>query len=265
MIKNELTKKMIQLRHTSHRGSVINPHHSLFKIQFTPEILASMILIPILFNILEITYIDTITILWEQIFVFFTDMLDLHVLVKVKHTTILFKNVSIHYPALSAQTPTLIEMIIAACILPLLCYIALSLPDRYIPISYILYLISFILFTSLFYFSLSHPTHFNLGKNIVGNLKVCLQLLFIIPWMLGFTYNIFPFSLARKLLLTTITVLYFIILYPFQFMLYAALIYKFSLLYLAPIHFIFTVFFDVMIFIALYAWGMSWEEKKSII
>ena len=255
----------MQLRHTSHRGSVINPHHSLFRIQFTPGILASMILIPLCINILQLIFIDDIMILWGRIFVFFTDMLDFHIVVRVKHTTLFFRNITIPYPALIAQAPTLIEMILAASILILLCYTALSLPDRYIPISYILYLASFMLFTSLFYFALSHPTNFNLGKNIVGNLNVCLKLLFIIPWMLGFTYNIFPFSLARKLLLPTITVSYFIILYPFQFMLFAALIYKFSLIYLALIHFVFTVFFDVMIFIALYSWGMSWEEKKSII
>lgn len=258
-IKNRLT----ELRFTSHQGNVINLHHSLYNVRFTLGILLSIILIPILFNVLLIYVTDDVMLLWKSMFEFFMEALDLDLEGEVlqKHVEIFSYHATIPYPSVEISLPTMTDLTLGIGIIILSSVIASRLPHDFIPIAYIVYLCDFILFTSVVYFTFAKSFSFDLGEAIVGHLNICLQFLLVAPWILAFTFNIFHFSLFRKLLLPAVVIGYFFILYPFQFMLFAILLNKFSLLYLPLLHFILTIFIDMMIFIALYSWGMSWQDR----
>lgn len=267
MITTDLIKnRLMALRFTSHQGNVINLHHSLYNVRFTLGIALSILLIPIWFNLMQAYFTQDILVYWSKVFEFFIDVLDLdldnNAEVLTKNMEIFTFHVSIPYPSLDVALPTTLELALGLGFIIACCFIASRLPHNYIPIAYIVYLCCFVLFTSVIFFSFAKSFSFDLGETILGNLTICLQFLLVVPWILAFTFNIFHFSLFRKVLLPTVVLLYFFVLYPFQFMLFAILLSKFSLLYLPLFHFILTVFLDMMIFIAFYSWGMSWEDRK---
>jgi hypothetical protein len=258
----DIKNKLLHMRFMTHQGNVISFHHSLYKVKFTLGILLSMVVIPLFFNLLQVYLSDSIMVLWGYIIEFFLDKLHLPGILLWQKVEIFIYKTTIPYPSLAARMPTFLDLLLGSCIVLVLCFLGSLLSQAYLPVAYIIYLSCFILFTSIIFFAYILVFPFNLGESIRGNFDLCLKLLLIIPWILGFTFNVFHFSLFRKLLLPALTLGYFCVLYPFQYLFFALIVHKFSLLYLPSLHFMLTMFFNVMLFVALYAWAMSWEDKK---
>lgn len=86
----------------------------------------------------------------------------------------------------------------------------------------------------------------------------------MIPLILGFTYFLFDFSLFKKLMLSLICMGYLTLFIPFQYMLQVYILRK-SILYMPLLYFAFGPFLDVLIFVSLYSWGMSWKSKNRLV
>src|SRR5947209_14218038 len=84
----------------------------------------------------------------------------------------------------------------------------------------------------------------------------------MIPLILGFTYFLFDFSLLKKLMLSLISMGYLTLFLPFQYMLQVYILRK-SILYMPLLYFAFGPFLDVLIFVSLYSWGMSWKIGRA--
>ena len=86
----------------------------------------------------------------------------------------------------------------------------------------------------------------------------------MIPLILGFTYFLFDFSLFKKLMLSLACMGYLTLFIPFQYMLQVYILRK-SILYMPLLYFTFGPFLDVLIFVSLYSWGMSWKSKNRLV
>ena len=234
----------------------------MYYVKFTPDILFSMIAVPILFNIIQIYTADIFMEIWTDLFTFWLDKFDIGGEILFEKKNIFFFKVIIPYPVAIVSLPTDLHFVIAFAIVICTLVVTRFFPQEFIPVAYILYLICFIIVTSIIFFYFNEDYHFDYSGNVLGNVVLGLQFLLLVPWILGLTFNIFHFSPIRKLLLPAMCILYFYFFYPFQALFYVVMLNKCSLLALPVLHFMFTMFLNVMIFIAFYAWGISWEDRN---
>ena len=73
-----------------------------------------------------------------------------------------------------------------------------------------------------------------------------LILMFLVPWIFGFTYYVFNFPLHQKLALTALVLAYFALALPFQFALLTVLLWHLSLLFLPLFYLLFGSFLEMM-------------------
>ena len=90
----------------------------------------------------------------------------------------------------------------------------------------------------------------------------CVYMLFLMPLILGMVYYIFDFTLWRKCLLTIMMLGYFIVAIPCQYMLHAYIIHEWTLLFLPLMYILLGIVMDVLMFVSIYAYGMSWQSRK---
>jgi hypothetical protein len=93
-------------------------------------------------------------------------------------------------------------------------------------------------------------------------LAASLALLSTVPALLGFTFYIFPFGLLKKLGLTAMILAHLTLVAPLQYLVQAYFLYRCSLLYMPLFYMVLGLPLDVMMIIAFYGWGMSWEEVR---
>jgi predicted membrane protein len=87
--------------------------------------------------------------------------------------------------------------------------------------------------------------------------------LFIIPWLLAFSYYIYEIPLAKKAVVTLLMLAYFCVFAPTQLLVHAICLHLFSALMLPLLYVVFGAILYVMLFIAFYSWAMSESESES--
>jgi len=131
-----------------------------------------------------------------------------------------------------------------------------------------IYLLRFLVFlqgTSLVYFVFAAArfphdlTSYTLSMLFFGTILIGL-----LPLILGFTYYLLDFSLLKRLALTAISAGYLIAFVPLQYMLHIYILRK-SILFMPLLYFAFGPSLDVLIFVSLYSWGMSWKSKNRLV
>jgi len=86
----------------------------------------------------------------------------------------------------------------------------------------------------------------------------------LLPVILGFTYYLFDFNLLKKLALTLASMGYLTAFVPLQYMLHIYILQK-SILFMPLLYFVFGPFLDVLVFVSVYSWGMSWKSRSKLI
>ncbi|MBI5612155.1 MAG: hypothetical protein HY942_03665 [Gammaproteobacteria bacterium] len=138
------------------------------------------------------------------------------------------------------------------------------LPKNKVPLIYLVRFIAAVQGVSQVYFLLTPETFpYNLSGYIAGIMLAGLALITLIPLILGFTYNIFYFGLWKKLSLAILTMGHLIVLVPLQYLTQAYILHHSSLMFMPVLFVIFGLPLDIMVFIALYAWGMTWKQRRS--
>jgi hypothetical protein len=83
-------------------------------------------------------------------------------------------------------------------------------------------------------------------------------LIAIVPGLFGVTYFIFNFGLLKKAFLTLITMCHLTLFLPLQILLHG-LVLQISVMFMPLLYIVFAVSLDILIIIAFYSWGMSWN------
>lgn len=240
--------------------SIIGPGRAFRHKQFSPKLLL-FFLIPFLFNLFSLLSLSTIFKYWQLIFDFFLAKLG------ILSATTSLDNFHIHrynfflpYPDLIAPPPDLVTWSITLFAVLIISFSLKLITDNYFPLKYILIAILFVQITSLFYFYL-FPASFpqELSNFAKHGLYQIILLIFLTPWLFAFTYYIVTYTVLKKILITLMTLCFFSIAAPFQYMLTSYIIAKFSLLFMPIIYIFFGVLPDILIIICFYAYGMSLE------
>jgi len=262
--KESVEEKVFRIRYTAHTGLAIPQHHAMRRVSFTPELLVSIVLVPVIFTYLLIHFNPLVADFWHGIFDFWINKLGLPGSTGFVGFQLFGEDMMVAFPDVPAVAPTAYmgwgSFIIGVAIFVLSYRIA----KTYLPLAYFMRLVLILLFSTHIFFALRPDFAYEPGQLVGGNLLLSYKLLLMAPWIMAFTYNIFDFSLFKKFMISGIIIGYLILFLPFQYMLHAVIIHHASLLFLPVLHLIFGSFMDILMFMALYSWGLSWKRKKFV-
>ena len=159
------------------------------------------------------------------------------------------------------QSPGL--LMVHACVVALLWWVAGLLPDAGKPGAYLLRFAMLIHGMSVLYFWF-WPGSFlhSVPEHTANGLRQTWSLLLLTPWLHLGTYYLFPFPLRQGVALTAITLVYLIVLAPLQYALHAALLHHLGLVVMPLLYLLFGAMLDILGFVALYGWAMSWKGHE---
>jgi hypothetical protein len=260
-----LQRKLDDLRFRGFGGTKIKMHRAIYQVTLGKGNLVLALLLPLIFSLLLLCFLSNILDLWQLLFEYWLSKLAPSGFVQMQPVDIGPYVLQLASPVLSAAMPdsTMWWITLAGCLLLLLVTFLIP-PRRFLPITYVVRATLLIQATALafFYWLPGHFPH-DSASYISNALVMSLFFIFMVPWILGLTYYIFDFPLVQKAALTTLVLGYFIIAFPMQYILHAYALHHLSLLFLPLFYLVFGTFLDVMMFVALYSWGMSWRWQIS--
>lgn len=222
------------------------------------------VLLPVAFNLLMLLALDDLVLLWRDLLEFWVVRLDFGSSVVMRPFDLglydlWLPTVEVEGPLPSAAlwwstTGICLAIFFMTYLIP---------PDRGLPVIYILRAILLLQGSALLYFAFMPASFpYRLEDYVSNSLFAGIVLLWLVPWILGATYYVFDFSLIQKIVLTFTILAFFLVALPLQYLLHANIIALGSLLFMPVLYLVFGLFLDIMAFVALYAFGMSWRIKK---
>jgi len=260
-----LQRKIEDLRFRGFGGTAIQMHRAIYQVKLERRNLLGSLALPAVFTIVLLCLLSPIMTLWYRLFAFWIVRIAPDGQVALHQVDLGKYWLDLPYPLLPAGEPDAMTwwMTLAGCILAYLATYLIS-PQRMLPLQYITRACLLVQATALAYFHF-FPGQFghDPANYLSAALTMALIFLFMVPWGLGLTYYVFAFSLWRKVWLTVCMLAYFVIAFPMQYLLHAYLLQHLSLLFLPLLYLVFGIFLDVMMFVALYSWGMSWRRADA--
>jgi len=250
------------LRYGNTKGKIIPMHHAFKTLHLNRVSRVSAVVLPVLFMALVWLFLPWIFDVWDGIFNFWLERI-YHMRASYWPVNILGQDLAIPYPALEADAPShfMVQMNFWICLLVLA--ISIVFPLRGAPLTYLLRT-ALLIQGSASIDRMVSPDFFpyTLPIYLLDAMIQCVYMLFLIPVILGFVYYIFDFTIWRKVLITCLTIGYFLIAVPCQYMLHAYFIHEWTLLFLPLMYILFGIVIDVLMFVSIYSYGMSWRSRK---
>lgn len=244
-----------------YRGDRIGMHRAMRKLPFPPMRWISVLLIPLVLTICFFIAWPKIALLWGAIISLWSSALNGEVSLHVEQTLVpLLGPMPYAYSDASLPTPT---QWFCGMLITLLCLFGPRwLTGRALPLAYGIRFFGLIQATAQIYFYF-WPADFPYdgGRPIASLTQASVMLILITPWLYALLYNILDFGFTRKLLLSTMAMVYLIVLVPLQYTLAALIMFHFSLLWCPQIFMIGGIFLQIGTLVALYAWAMSWQPR----
>jgi uncharacterized membrane protein len=256
---------MQKLRHRGWRGGTITPHRAFARLHIG---LKEILLCAALIYSLSFGWIKALPFvgnLWGRIFAYWAKSLNLEgsLMVAPQHWG---EHIRFSLPLLNmAAGPVDPQTWWITAVVTLGVFAATYfISEEHTPWMYLLRFLVLIQGTALVYFVFASARFpHDLPSYTVSMFFFGVVLIGLIPLILGFTYYLFDFSLFKKLLLSLLSMGYLTVFLPFQYMLQVYLLHK-SILFMPLLYFAFGPFLDVLIFVSLYSWGMSWKSKNKL-
>jgi hypothetical protein len=258
-------RKIDDLRFRGFGGSAIQLHRSMYQIKLSRSNLLVSLALPAVFTVMLLCLLAPILALWRALFEFWLPRIAPAGSVALRQVDLGAYYLELPYPMLPAGEPgnQLWWITLAGCVLVLLATFLVS-RDRFLPLQYILRACLLVQATALMFFRfLPGDFPYDSARYLSDALTMALIFLFMMPWGLGATFYVFGFSLWRKVGLTVCMLAYFVLAFPMQYLLHAYLLHHLTLLFLPLLYLVFGIFMDVMMFVALYSWGMSWGRADA--
>lgn len=251
-------------RYTNTRGQVIPLHHAFKRIRFGMDAQLTMVLLPIFFCFTYLVLFDPILHFWADMFRFWLDVLKPEAKVAYRIVDLVGQRFSMPFPDLSVALPSAEAVWLNFAITVIAFMATFVLPRIALPAAYLVRAMLLIQCSASIHFFIS-PGWFpyNLEHYITDALGLGTILLFLIPLMLSGIFYIFDVPLWHKCAITLLMFFYFILFVPVQYMLHAWIIHLGGYIMLPLMYFMFGVLLDVLMFIALYSWAMSWQKKPA--
>lgn len=252
-----------ELRHRGWRGGIIAPHRAFAYLPIRLIDVAGGLLLAIALSLGWIVALPLVGRFWRNILAFWTRALKLDgSVVMAPHHWGAHVHFGLPYVNIAAGALSPFAWWLTAVIVLLVFSATCFMPEEKTAVIYLLRFLAILQGTALVYFALAAARFphdlpsYTEGMFLFGTILIALM-----PWMLGFTYYIFDFSFLQKLGLTLICMGYLTLFIPFQYMLHVYILHK-SILFMPLLYFAFGPFLDVLIFVCLYSWGMSYDPMN---
>ncbi len=252
-----------RLRYQSHSGRVIRRHRALHSLQFRRASLVHPLLLLTASYLALWAGADLITAFWSWEFAFWLPRLDLPAVLESQTRSIVGPLAyRVPFPTLVGRPPDLdtLRASVAVCALIMLVSF-LTMRGRMLPIGYLLWGACLVQLMSGGLFWLAPQAFaYSLASHVTNGLEFALVLVFFVPLLLSFSFYVFEYSLPKKIIGTVLIIGGIVLVVPYQYLIHVMLIENCSLLVLPLLYVLFGLLFDIGVFIALYAWVVSWES-----
>ena len=251
-----------RVRNRGHRGGVIAMHRSMVRYVLSPSDLITVVLLVLLLTFAWLLLLPYLGHLWVRIVDFGIHHLplraQLHVVTYHLGPYIRFE---IPYPAMEAILPNILTWQITTGATLALFVGTFFLPASFIPITYLSRGILLLQASALVYFALI-PAEFPHTPNsyLEGLFGSGMAIITVVPTLFGFTFFIFKFNLPQKIVLTALTMAHLSLFLPLQILAQALVLQK-TVMFMPVLYIAFGLPMEVLIIIAFYAWGMTWNFR----
>jgi hypothetical protein len=251
-----------RLRHHGHRGGVIRTHRALSRITLQRFDIAAAIVLALGVAIAWLWALPAVCRFWTRMLALGIPLLGINAqLDVVSWRPAAFYGFEMPFLRLEAGPMTSQMFWLSFALTVLVFVLTWLLPDRMLPIAYLVRAILLIHSSALFFFAFfaarfpHDATSYTSGLMTTG-----AALISLVPLIFGFTYYIFDFGFVRKLALTGIAIAHLTVFLPIQVLLHARII-QASVLFMPVLYIIFGLALEIMVLISFYAWAMSWKMK----
>lgn len=262
MASDKLIDRLSRLRYNNTSGKVIPLHHAFKTIYSDSSAVATTVLMAVFFLIGLWFFLPLIVAHWGHVMAFWMD--------KIYGGKILFedKNIMgqemrIPYPDAEVFLPseTAVWINVIVCTIALIA--SFFFPRRLAPVFYFIRAM-LVIQISASVDRFINPEYFpyTMREYMVDAISLSAYLILTIPLVLAFIYYIFDFGLWRKCALTLLAVSFYLFFIPCQYMLHTLIIKEGSVLFMPITYMFFGTLLDVLMFVAIYSFGMSWNSHK---
>ena len=162
-----------------------------------------------------------------------------------------------------AAAPTGEQLLVGAIVSAALLLLSFVVGPERVPTRYTRRALSLCHASAVAFFGLfSVALPYSLDDHVAAGLTMAWMFMLLIPWMHSATFYVFGFGVWRKLALTLLTLAHLTLFVPAQYLFHIAAVQTFSLLQLPVLYLLAGVLLDVVVFISLYAWAMSWRTVE---
>lgn len=244
-------------------GQPIARHRSLLRFEFPKRRLVSILLIPVMFDLLiwrlEPFYAD----LFARLFRSGLPLLGLSADITFTTTGAGMPGWIFPVVSMPSYLPGVATLGLSAAAIVAVLILSRYIPDRFLPGAYLLRFMAFIHSVSILYFAL-YPTRFphDVPTHLASSFEAGIWLMMVLPWVLGLVYNVFDFSLWHKLTLPLVCTLFLALAIPFQLLTHAYILSQASLLFLPMLYLLFGILPLTLGCIGFYGLWMSWQGAR---
>jgi hypothetical protein len=249
-----------RVRFRGHRGGVIAMHRSMARYVLSPADLVIAVMMVVLISLIWVLLVPHVCDLWVRMMDYGIHSLPFRAQLHITehHVTAYFR-FRIPYPSMEPVLPDAQIWRITGIVTLAIFVGTFFMPAQWIPVTYLLRGILFVQATALVYFAMI-PAEFphTPVSYLEGVLGSGVAIISILPLLFGLTFFIFQFSMAQKILLTAMTMAHMVLFLPLQILLQGLILQK-TVLFMPVLYIVFGMPLDVLVIIAFYAWGMTWN------
>lgn len=263
---SKLTPESLEaLRHRGWRGGRIAPHRAFARLHVGLREILTSVLIVLSLSAVWLAVLPAVGRFWGRVFVYWTHALGFEGSVMMAPQHWFHIRFSLPYVNMAAGPPDSYTWWTTGVVTLLVFAGTYGISEENLPWTYLLRFLILIQGTALIYFGFAAARFpHDLSSYTVGMLFFGAILIGLVPSILGFTYYVFDFSPVKKILLTVLTSGYLTLLVPMQYMLHVYFLHK-SIIFMPLLYFAFGPFVDVLVFVSLYSWGMSWKPQGKLV
>ena len=240
-------------------------HRGMIRFRITKTDLAHAVMLTVGLSLLWIRSLPLVGRFWFAMFSYWVRILKLEapVYMMPQHWS---GWISLSLPFVGVQAGTISPLLwIVTLFVTLGIFVATYwFKEDHAPWAYILRALVLIQGSALVYFSFASARFpHDIPTYTMGMLSFGVILIGMIPIVLAFTFYLFDFSLWKKLAISLLAMVHLTLFFPLQYILHVYILHH-SILFMPLLYFAFGPFLDVLIFICLYSWAMSWRSRSEL-
>ena len=253
------------LRFRNSAGRLIQQHRALRRLDFEPASWLQPLMIAPLFGFLVALLANPITQAWGAILGFWCTALALPAEIVTETRSLLgltsYQLIELKLSDALPEFGTWRGTLIAFSVIAIAAYV---FARKHLAFVYIVFLHYLLILIGLGYFAFFPSVDFphDITTHTRSGLEMSLMLILLVPWMLAPSLYVFDLPVLRKLAGTVMIIAGVALFAPLQYMLHAVIMHSGSLMFLPLLYVLYGLLINVLIFVSLYAWALSWEPRR---